>query len=66
MSPVPAARLTAAAARPTPSIAKLFSPANASTTATARNASAKLSRAIQRCEGVPSGLMPEYPQTGQT
>ena len=50
-----AARLTAAPARPTASIAKLFSPAKATTTTTARHASSRLSRASQRCERVASG-----------
>ena len=51
-----AARLTAAAARPTASIATLFSPAKTTRITIAAPASRKLRRASQRCERVPSGL----------
>ena len=51
-----AARLTAAPARPTPSIARLFSSAKTATKTTARAASTKLRRASQRCAGVLGGV----------
>ena len=50
-----AARVTAAPTTPTATIAKLASPAKATTMTTARHASTKLSRASQRCERVASG-----------
>src|SRR5438046_8166166 len=50
-----AVRPTAAAASPTASMARVFSPANTARMATARPARTRLSRASQRCPRVPRG-----------